>query len=214
MSTCLKLKDGKVVQVRDNVNFEALTLNISEQELESCKKEFVKPFDLSKEPLYRFAAVKTDKNLYLLTVFHHLVLDGASLNLFVNELAAALDGVMPEPESYSYFNYAADEKVFEHSSKKFAENQKFFAAMMKNFESSAEITADLNGREENGLMKRVVSEFDFKKAEEFCRQRGITPAALYLAATAYAVSRFVNDKNIFMSTISNGRSDLRTAGTY
>ncbi|MBR1417623.1 MAG: AMP-binding protein [Synergistaceae bacterium] len=217
LSTSFKLKDGKVVQVynnaRDNVNFEALTLNISEQELESYKKEFVKPFDLSKGPLYRFAAVKTDNNLYLLTDFHHLVLDGASLNLFIEELAAALDGLMPEPESYDYFNYAADEKVFEQS-EKFAENQKFFAAMMKNFESAAEITADLNGREENGLMKRVVSEFDFNKAEEFCRQRGITPAALYLAATAYAVSRFVNDKNIFMSTISNGRSDLRTARTY
>ena len=77
-----------------------------------------------------------------------------------------------------------------------------------------EITSDLNGREENGLMKRVVSPFDFKKAEEFCREHGITPAALYLAASFYTVSRFVNDKNIYLSTISNGRSDLRTAETY
>ncbi len=157
--------------------------------------------------------MKTDANLYLLTDFHHLVLDGASLNLFMEELGCALNGIKPVPESYDYFDYASDEKVFEQS-EKFTENQKFFADMMKNFETSTEITSDLNGREENGLMKRVVSPFDFQKAEKFCKEHGITPAALYLAASFYAVSRFVNDKNIYLSTISNGRSDLRTAKTY
>ncbi|MBQ4419646.1 MAG: amino acid adenylation domain-containing protein, partial [Synergistaceae bacterium] len=37
---------------------------------------------------------------------------------------------------------------------------------------------------------------------------------LFLAASFYAVSRYVNDNHVYLSTISNGRSDVKTAETY
>ena len=110
LSTCCRLKDGNVVQVRHHEDVEIVAFSMTVQELENYKRDFVRSFDLSKGPLYRFSIVKTDANLYLLTDFHHLVLDGASLNLFVEDLQRALEGTMPTSEGYDYFNYASISK--------------------------------------------------------------------------------------------------------
>ncbi|MBQ6908938.1 MAG: AMP-binding protein, partial [Synergistaceae bacterium] len=210
-------KNGVVVQVRGDNNIKAERLEMSEQELDKYQKNFVKPFDLSKGPLCRFAVVKTPEHVYLLTDFHHLVFDGASLDLFIKDLAAALnDGRMPEPESYTYFDYAADEKKFE-ASPEYDENKKYFADMLADFESASEITTDImGGKEDEGGMSRVAEPFNFnlKAASEFCKANNVTPAALFLAASFYAVSRYVNDNHVYLATISNGRSDVKTSGTY
>lgn len=52
------------------------------------------------------------------------------------------------------------------------------------------------------------------RVENFCSQHGITPAHLFLAGTFYAVSRFVNSRNVYISTISNGRSDMRLTNCF
>ncbi|MBR1603734.1 MAG: AMP-binding protein, partial [Synergistaceae bacterium] len=142
--------------------------------------------------------------------------DGASLNLFIKELAAALnDGRLPEPESYTYFDYVLDEKKFEQSPE-FEENRKYFADMLSGFERASEITADISGRkvEKEGRVGSVSSPFDLKAASDFCKTQATTPAALFLAASFYAVSRYVNDNHIYLAAISNGRSDVKTAETY
>ncbi|MBQ9565692.1 MAG: amino acid adenylation domain-containing protein, partial [Synergistaceae bacterium] len=208
-----ELKDGNVVQVRGTDEVKIELLEMTEAKLETYKKAFVRPFDLSKGPLCRFAVVKTEGRVGLLADFHHLVFDGASLSLFIKELSAALDGKEPQPEEYTYFDYVADEKKFE-ASEEFEANKKYFAEMLSDFESASEVTPDMSGREEDGGMARAASPFDLSAAADFCKSQGTTPAALFLAASFYAVSRYVNDDHVYLSTISNGRSDVRTAETY
>ncbi len=43
LSTCFKLKDGNVLQVRNHEDAEITTLNITLQELENYKRDFVRP---------------------------------------------------------------------------------------------------------------------------------------------------------------------------
>ncbi|MBR0097912.1 MAG: amino acid adenylation domain-containing protein, partial [Synergistaceae bacterium] len=209
-------RDDNIVQVRGSNEIKAEILEMSEQELDEYKRNFVRPFDLSQGPLCRFAVVRTPEHVYLLSDFHHLVFDGASLNLFIKELAAALnDGRLPEPESYTYFDYVLDEKKFEQSPE-FEENRKYFADMLSGFERASEITADISGRkvEKEGRVGSVSSPFDLKAASDFCKTQATTPAALFLAASFYAISRYVNDNHVYLSTISSGRSDVKTSETY
>lgn len=86
--------------------------------------------------------------------------------------------------------------------------------MMKNFESASEITADLRGHAEDGALASQAVPVDMARVENFCSQHGITPAHLFLAGTFYAVSRFVNSRNVYISTISNGRSDMRLTNCF
>ena len=213
LSVNFELENGNVIQVLKEHDINIINAEISEDGLEQYKRDFVRPFDLAKDTLYRFAVVRTEKNLYLMADFHHLVFDGASLNLFIDELGRALEGGEIKPEEYTYFDYTEDEKKFEDSPE-FEENKKYFASMLKDFENSSEIASDLNGNEENGIMGIENCEFDFEAAAKFCRERNVTPAALFLAASFYTVSRFINDHSVYLSTISSGRSDVRTANTF
>ena len=87
-----------------------------EAEMERCKLEFVKPFNLKQGPLYRFETVTTEQYVYLLVDIHHLVIDGGSLDLFFNQLCDLLNGKSIEPETFTYADFVAAEKAAEGSS--------------------------------------------------------------------------------------------------
>ena len=187
--------------------------NLTEEQLENYKKDFVKPHNLMKAPLFRISVAETEKAVYLLSDFHHLIFDGASVALFFEQLKTLYEGGNIEPESYTYFDYAENE-IKAESSDEFRNAEKFFDNMMKNFESASEITADLRAHAEDGTLASQAVPVDMARVENFCSQHGITPAHLFLAGTFYAVSRFVNSRNVYISTISNGRSDMRLTNCF
>lgn len=212
--THLSLENDDIEQTyvdsaKPNVPVEKLT----EEQLESYKKDFVKPHNLMKAPLFRISVAETEKAIYLLSDFHHLIFDGASVALFFEQLKTLYEGGNIEPESYTYFDYAENE-IKAESSDEFRNAEKFFDNMMKNFESASEITADLRGHAEDGALASQAVPVDMARVENFCSQHGITPAHLFLAGTFYAVSRFVNSRNVYISTISNGRSDMRLTNCF
>lgn len=203
------IEQAYVDSAKPNVPVEKLT----EEQLEAYKKDFVKPHNLMKAPLFRISVAETEKAVYLLSDFHHLIFDGASVALFFEQLKTLYEGGNIEPESYTYFDYAENE-IKAESSDEFRNAEKFFDNMMKNFDSASEITADLRGHAEDGALASQAVPVDMARVENFCSQHGITPAHLFLAGTFYAVSRFVNSRNVYISTISNGRSDMRLTNCF
>ena len=212
--THLTTQNDDVEQVYpDNIQFDVPVKRMSEKELETLKKEFVKPFNFSKSPLFRSLVVETESNTYLFADFHHIIFDGASYNIFLNQLKSAYEGEEVKSEDYTYFDYIEDE-IKAESGEEYTKAEKFFDDMMKNFESASEITPDLGSQGDNGKLAEVNVPFDFAKVESFCNQNGVTPAQLFLAASFYSVSRFTNSRNVYLSTISNGRSDMRLTDCF
>ena len=206
-------EEGVMQTVLDEYIPEITITEMGEKEFEDYKKSFVRPFHLSSGPLYRISIVKTDKGTYLMTDFHHLVFDGTSFDIFLQQLNESLKGNAPIKETYPYGRYVAAEKEFENSDS-FTENKQFFSNLLSDLENVSEIPADLKGKESEGKLKSVASPLDFEKVEKYAREHGLTPAAIMLAATFYTVSRYVNDSNVYLSTISSGRSDVRTGDTF
>jgi amino acid adenylation domain-containing protein len=60
---------------------------------------------------------------------------------------------------------------------------------------------------------QVARPVKFAPIEALAKEMGVTPASVYLAAVFYTVSRYVNDKHVYLGTISNGRSDLKVYNT-
>ena len=68
-------------------------LVISESKVSSLnKKALVRPFELLDSPLYRFEFYKTPNGSFLFADFHHIIMDGFSLDRFFNDLYALLEG--------------------------------------------------------------------------------------------------------------------------
>ena len=213
LSAHFELSGGEVFQMYGAEEEPVPVVTIKEAELAHYRAGFVRPFDLRTGPLCRFAIARTEKALYLLTDFHHLVFDGYSQNIFTRELSEALGGKAPSPEKYSYYAYISEQKAFEETPE-YEENRRFFDSMLGDFEKASVIEPDVGGAEENGAADSVSVPFDYQRISDYCRRINTTPAALLLAAASYAVSRYTAESHIYLSTISTGRGDIRTADTF
>ncbi len=178
---------------------------MSPEELKAYKAEFVKPFDLQNGPCVRFEIIKSDK-LTLLVDMHHLVSDGASFDIFVKQLAEALDGKEPEKESYSYYDFAAEEKIA-------PETEKFFEGQMEEVEEPTQLIPDIFDKDLPHTVKSVTEPTDISSVKAFAKSIGITPAAVYLAASYIAFGRFVCEDAVSIATVSNGRSNMKIKNT-
>ena len=185
---------------------------MKKEELDEYKNEFVRPFNLQKAPLYRFEIVKTDDTVHLLMDIHHLVFDGGSADLLIRQIGTALEGKSVEKETYTYLDFVCDQQKAEES-ETFKAAQQFFAEKLQTCEGASEIPADLPNTDNQGFIGEAICPTDYEKAAAFCRQQEITPAHLFLAATSYVVSRYTNNREVYLSTISSGRSNLKIADT-
>ena len=202
--------DKELLEQAANLAIEELQQ--TEQQLAEYKYAFVRPFNLAKDLLCRFTIVRTEKAVYLLSDIHHLVSDGASYDLFIQEICDLLEGKSIEAEQCSYNEFVAEQKAAEQS-ESFAAAQAFFAERLSGIESVTELPADLTNPKSPGENARVCVPFDMVKAEQIAGAQGVTPAAVLLAAVEYTLARFGGNDDVCLTTISNGRSNLRVSNT-
>ncbi|MBR1538740.1 MAG: amino acid adenylation domain-containing protein, partial [Bacteroidales bacterium] len=184
--------------------------SVEPDQFETYQSQFKQPFNLSEGPLYHVSVVRSGERLYLFTDFHHLVFDGRSYDIFISQLTRVLEGEEPTAENYTYFDYAQDQQELRQS-ESFTAARSFFDGQMAGCEGASGVLPDLEGSgpgKEALLTKRVASDI-----AQRCRDLGISPASYYLAAAFLSVGAFCGSRKVFLCTISNGRSDLRTADT-
>ena len=146
---------------------------------------------------------------------NHLVFDGGSADLFIRQLNNVLDGSPVENEDYTYLDFVADQQQAEDSDG-FRAAQQFFAEKLATCEGASEIPADLPKTAGQGFIGEAVCPLcsdSVAALTAFCRQHNTTPAHLFLAATAYVVSRYTNNRDVYLCTVSSGRSNLKIADT-
>lgn len=95
LRTGFELRNNELIQkIHDRVHFKlefenaTLSENLSIKDLTSqyCKDSIV-PFDLRKPPLMRAKLIMIEKNKHILVVnFHHIISDGASQGILMNEI--------------------------------------------------------------------------------------------------------------------------------
>ena len=184
---------------------------MSEEELTQYKQDFVKPFDLSTGPLYRFEIVVTDEQTYLLMDVHHLVFDGGSSDVFLQQLCSIMNGETIEDEDQNYAAYVAAEKAAEGGAA-YQAAADFFKQRLSMVEAATEVRPDLPNPHK-GTIGKAVAALDIEAIDAFCRNSNMTPAHLILTAIYYSLSRFANSEQVCITTVSSGRSNLHIRNT-
>ncbi|MDO5321082.1 MAG: amino acid adenylation domain-containing protein [Bacteroidia bacterium] len=182
-------------------------LTMSDAELEQHKDVFVRPFDLQEGPLYRIEIVETPSGVHLMVDFHHLIMDGGSIDIFYRQLCLALDGSAIEKEDYNYYQFAASQKIEEPA-------ERFFEGQLSRLEEASALIPDKYDNDDSHDLAEVRVPADLQAVQEKCSKLNITPASLYLAAVAVAVSKYISEDTVGICTVSNGRSNLRVSGTF
>jgi tyrocidine synthetase-3 len=69
-------------------------------------RKFVRPFDLSRAPLLRVGVLKREADVLLLVDIHHIISDGTSVDILINEFLADYEGRELTPLRIQYKDYA------------------------------------------------------------------------------------------------------------
>ena len=197
-------ENGEETQLVYDPNQE-LDVTISDKTAEENQENFIRPFNLNRGPLYR--AVICGRTL--LFDAHHLVMDGGSLAVFMQDVCKKLNGVEPAMETYTALDFASDEKSLDESAMK-----AFFAERLKTVDGSSTIPEDKPKRnDEESQLGTEIMPIDFASVEKLAKDCGTTPAMVLLSAVQYLTARYTNTHDTCICTISNGRSNIKLAHT-
>ncbi|MBO5549094.1 MAG: amino acid adenylation domain-containing protein [Prevotella sp.] len=198
-----------ILQRYSPVTLDIPVMTLTDSQLAEHKKVFVRPFDLGKDVLCRIEIVKTEHGVFLLLDIHHLVFDGSSLDLFIVQLCDVMEGRTVEVETYTHLNHAADEQQ-----ESIETHKAYYDHLLGACEGATELTADLPTPHECEKSAEVYRPFDMAAVEQFCREHPVTPAHLTLAATLLVFARFTGNEDLYISTVSSGRSNIRIQNTF
>lgn len=206
-------REDSVVQVCDPG--QAVEVPVQEMDMDGLeleKEQFVRPFHLGKGPLYRFKIVKVPKKTVLLLDIHHLVADGGSVDLFIQQLCSLIEGKEIGKEACGYIQFALEQKE-EENGIGFRKSKEFFAKSLSECEGCSELPEDFKAKAEEGKSARLHFPFNLAQVEELSKELEITPAHLMLGVAFYTLHRYTNNRNVYIATVSNGRSNLKIAET-
>src|SRR5699024_4802715 len=100
-------------------------------DLNDIYNNFVKPFDLSKAPLFRCKVTKLKNGQILLLLdMHHIISDGTSLTILLNELSALYNGETLPEKHIDYKDFTLWEKD-QFNKEKFKKTRDFWVNQYK-----------------------------------------------------------------------------------
>ncbi|KIO56928.1 Long-chain-fatty-acid--CoA ligase [Bacillus subtilis] len=114
LRTTFEIKDGETVQrIWEEAECEIAYFEAPEEETERIVSEFIKPFKIDQLPLFRIGLIKhSDTEHVLLFDMHHIISDGASVGVLIEELSKLYDGETLEPLRIQYKDYAVWQQQF------------------------------------------------------------------------------------------------------
>ncbi|MBR6486462.1 MAG: AMP-binding protein, partial [Lachnospiraceae bacterium] len=210
------IDDNQVMAIRDEVSdYDIPVQEMTEEECGRFRESFVRAFHLNRGPLFEFAIVKTDKAVRLFADIHHLIFDGFSMSLFLKDLAGSLKmhGAPVETEGASYFAYVKDQKDMLTEERR-GEYEKYFGELLEDYESATELPPDRTGDEKTGRKCFTYGSINEEEITKACKASGLSEPGFFLAALDYTLSRLTASDNVYIATISSGRSDVRFADTF
>ena len=112
--TTFDIKDGETVQrIWAEADIDMEYYEASEEDAEQIIQSFIRPFRLDQLPLVRTGLVKLAEHDHLLLFdMHHIISDGASVGVLIDELSRLYGGETLEPLRIHYKDYAVWQQKF------------------------------------------------------------------------------------------------------
>ncbi|MCQ2790217.1 MAG: amino acid adenylation domain-containing protein, partial [bacterium] len=202
-------KNGEIKKLRnDEKPVEVIISKTNETEIADKKKNFVKPFDLEKDDLFRFEICETENKIYLLSDIHHIVTDGTSVAIMLNDIKNSLLGIEVEKEEITSFDLNIYEKELKNS-EKYKKSKDFFERKFLDKELTQSLPSDVYKNslisEDTEYSLNFDDEICSSNIKEFLNKNGLTENTFFMGAFAYCISKYLNEEEITIRSVNNGR---------
>ncbi|OUM60128.1 hypothetical protein PIROE2DRAFT_14187, partial [Piromyces sp. E2] len=176
-------------------------------------KSFIKSFNLEVAPLIRVAVV--DNSLLIIDI-HHIIVDGTSISILIEQINERYYGVKNEITGdeiqYSYYAWFINKKV---ETNEYNEKFKFYEEMFSTMEyETPEIPVKINNNEHNkndfkGQAKsyqKLIEEDLNEKINRYIKENNLSKRSFFFSLYVYVLSKYSNQTNVYTSILSNNRS--------
>ena len=211
LRTYFSVENDNVVQkITESIDFKiAIQKNVQFDNLEDIFRDFVKPFNLAHAPLFRAKFVEFDnKKSALFVDMHHIISDGTSLAIFIDELCKLYNGeILPELK-ITYKDFA----VFENNnliSGKLQEAEKYWLSQFAEDIPVLNLPTNYPRPASQSFEgSKIFSSIDLEtkgKIDELSKNLGVTPYMVLLSAYYILLSKYTSQDDIVVGSPIVGR---------
>ncbi|MGW8460335.1 non-ribosomal peptide synthase/polyketide synthase [Bacillus atrophaeus] len=210
LRTGFEMIRGEPMQViKPQVEFSIERYKAAADEVEELFGTFMRPFDLSQAPLLRAGLIelKQDKHIFMFDM-HHIVTDGASMNIFVEELIQLYDGEELAPLRIQYKDFTAWQQQAEQR-ERIKRQEDYWLDVFHEELPSFELPKDFarprvrsfDGKRYNFVLDEAVVQ-GLKQMEELT---GATAYMILLASYTILLAKYSAQEDIVVGTPIAGR---------
>ncbi|WP_155617211.1 non-ribosomal peptide synthetase, partial [Paenibacillus polymyxa] len=211
LRTGFEIVQGEAVQrIYESVDFAVEYRHASEEEAPEFVQAFIRPFDLAKPPLLRAELVELAAERYLLMFdMHHIVSDGVSMDVLVEELVRLYGGESLEPLRIQYKDYA----VWQQSDEQKVQLKREEAYWLDRYRGELpvlEMPTDYPRPAvqsfEGQTLTSFVDEATNEGLKQLAAQRGTTLYMVLLAAYTVLLHKYTGQDDLIVGTSIAGRT--------
>lgn len=184
--------------------------------ISALMERFIRPFDLGSLPLFRAGLIPLGEERHLLLLdFHHIITDGVSVSVLLQELTNLYGGgELPELD-IQYRDYAVwqEEQI---GSEGYMEHERYWLEAFEGELPTVDLKTALPRPElqnfEGGLINFMLDENLTLKIKAFARERSTTLYTVLLGAYSMLLSKWSGEEDIIIGTPVAGRNHAQLEG--
>ncbi|WP_340387692.1 amino acid adenylation domain-containing protein [Paenibacillus sp. FSL E2-0151] len=211
LRTGFEVVQGEAVQrIYESVDFSVVCRHANEEEASAVVQAFIRPFDLAKPPLLRAELVELAADRYLLMFdMHHIISDGVSMDVFVEELVRLYGGESLEPLHIQYKDYAVWQQSDEQKVQLNREEAYWldrYRGELPVLEMPTDYPRPAVQSYEGHTLTSFVDEATNEGLKQLAAQRGTTLYMVLLAAYTVLLHKYTGQDDLIVGTSIAGRT--------
>ncbi|MEW9702928.1 amino acid adenylation domain-containing protein, partial [Paenibacillus sp. SI8] len=210
LRTSFELANGEPVQrIHREVSFAIDVIHADSEHTELSIRRFMRPFDLGQAPLLRAGLIEQAPNRHLLLIdMHHTISDGASLTVFISELARLYNGEELPELRIQYKDYA----VWQHTgiqNKKWKKQESFWLERFQGEIPTLDLRADYVRPAvqsfEGDKIAFAINRSTTEALQKLASRSGSTLYMVLLAAYTALLYKYTGQEDVIVGTPVAGR---------
>lgn len=178
----------------------------------------VKPFDLKRPPLLRCAVMRKAANDYIFVLdIHHIVSDGASIQLLVEDIFRRYNNAEKEPTEYEYIDYSEWQKEYV-AGEEYSKHREYWKNVYDEIPEPLDFPTDYKRTTERSYdgnsFEILLDEETRAGVEKWVRDNHITRFIFYYTAFAVLISKYTNQDEFVIGIPTLGRNIKETDRMY
>ncbi|WP_245233314.1 condensation domain-containing protein, partial [Paenibacillus maysiensis] len=211
LRTGFEMVKGEAVQrIYEEAAFHVEYVQISGEQAEETVRQFVRPFDLAKPPLLRvgLAELVPDRHILMFDT-HHIVSDGVSIDVLIEEFVRLYSGEQLEPLRIQYKDYAVWQQSDEQKAQ-LAKQEAYWLDMFRGELPVLELPTDYPRPAMQSYEGRTLQLFMHSEKSEglkrLAAENGATLYMVLLAGYTILLHKYTGQEDVVVGTPIAGRN--------